>query len=156
MVSSAHLKEVGLDLAPEYVQETTFDRQGGYSKTLLLLRLIPRPTAIFAGNDMIALGALLAVRDAGLQCPQDISIMGFDDLDLAELTNPSLSSVSQSGYQLGTTAARILLDRIEHDVGPAKHVILKTSLKLRDSVAAPSKENGHRVASKAPRKRTRS
>ncbi len=147
------LKEVGLDLAPEYVQETTFDRQGGYSKTLLLLRLIPRPTAIFAGNDMIALGALLAVRDAGLQCPQDISIMGFDDLDLAELTNPSLSSVSQSGYQLGTTAARILLDRIEHDAGPAKHVILKTSLKLRDSVAAPSKENGHRVASKAPRKR---
>jgi DNA-binding LacI/PurR family transcriptional regulator len=150
------LKEEGLDLAPEYVQETTFDRQGGYSKTLLLLRLIPRPTAIFAGNDMIALGALLAVRDAGLQCPQDISIMGFDDLDLAELTNPSLSSVSQSGYQLGTTAARILLDRIEHDASPAKHVILKTSLKLRDSVAAPSKENGHRVASKAPRKRTRS
>jgi DNA-binding LacI/PurR family transcriptional regulator len=150
------LKEVGLDLAPEYVQETTFDRQGGYSKTLLLLRLIPRPTAIFAGNDMIALGALLAVRDAGLQCPQDISIMGFDDLDLAELTNPSLSSVSQSGYQLGTTAARILLDRIERDAGPAKHVILKTSLKLRDSVAAPSKENGHRVASKAPRKRARS
>ena len=150
------LKEVGLDLAPEYVQETTFDRQGGYSKTLLLLRLIPRPTAIFAGNDMIALGALLAVRDAGLQCPQDISIMGFDDLDLAELTNPSLSSVSQSGYQLGTTAARILLDRIEHDAGPAKHVILKTSLKLRDSVAAPSKESGQRVASKAPRKRARS
>jgi LacI family transcriptional regulator, galactose operon repressor len=150
------LREERLDPAPEYVQETTFDKQGGYSKTLILLRLIPRPTAIFAGNDMIALGALLAVRDAGLRCPQDISIMGFDDLDIAEVTNPPLASVSQSGYQLGTTAARILLDRIKLGAGPAKHVILKTSLKLRQSVAAPASQNEPWVASKAPRKRVRS
>jgi DNA-binding LacI/PurR family transcriptional regulator len=132
------LKEAKLHIAPDYVQKTTFDKQGGYSKTLVLLRLIPRPTAIFAGNDMIALGALLAIREAGLRCPQDISIMGFDDLDLAEMTNPALSSVSQSGYQLGTTAARILLDRIQGDTGPAKHFVLETSLKLRDSIAPPA------------------
>src|ERR1700677_1006234 len=150
------LKESNLHVAPDYVQKTTFDKQGGYSKTLVLLRLIPRPTAIFAGNDMIALGALLAIREAGLRCPQDISIMGFDDLDLAEMTNPALSSVSQSGYQLGTTAARILLDRIQGDTGPAKHVILKTSLKLRQSVAPPPNEKGARMASKALRKRVRS
>jgi len=54
---------------------------------------------------MIALGALLAIREAGLRCPEDVSLMGFDDLDLAETTNPSLSSVSQSGYQLGTASA---------------------------------------------------
>src|ERR1700677_4702800 len=150
------LKEAKLRLAPEYIQKTTFDKQGGYSKALVLLRLIPRPTAIFAGNDMIALGALLAVRDAGLRCPQDISIMGFDDLDLADVTNPPLASVSQSGYQLGTTAARILLDRIELGAGPAKHVILKTSLKLRQSVPPPPNEKGARMASKALRKRVRS
>jgi DNA-binding LacI/PurR family transcriptional regulator len=132
------LKESNLHVAPDYVQKTTFDKHGGYSKTLVLLRLNPRPTAIFAGNDMIALGALLAIREAGLRCPQDISIMGFDDLDLAEMTNPALSSVSQSGYQLGTTAARILLDRIQGDTGPAKHFILETSLKLRDSIAPPA------------------
>jgi LacI family transcriptional regulator len=63
--------------------------------------------------------------------------MGFDDLDLAETTNPSLSSVSQSGYQLGTTAARILLDRLAGDKSPAKHLVLETSLKLRHSVLAP-------------------
>jgi DNA-binding LacI/PurR family transcriptional regulator len=131
------LKEAKLPLAPEYVQETTFDKHGGYAKTLILLRLIPRPTAIFAGNDMIALGTLLAIREAGLHCPRDISIMGFDDLDLAETTNPALSSVSQSGYQLGTTAARILLDRIEGDTGPSKHIVLPTSLRLRDSLAPP-------------------
>jgi DNA-binding LacI/PurR family transcriptional regulator len=131
------LKQAKLHLSPEYIQETSFDKQGGHAKTLILLRLIPRPTAIFAGNDMIALGALLAVREAGLRCPEDISIMGFDDMDLCETTNPSLSSVSQSGYQLGTTAARLLLDRKEGDTSPAKHIVLETLLNLRNSVAPP-------------------
>ena len=80
---------------------------------------------------------LTAIRDAGLRCPDDVSVMGFDDLDLAETTNPSLSSVSQSGYQLGTTAARILLERIQGDTGPSKHIVLETSLRVRDSIAAP-------------------
>ncbi len=133
------MKVAKLPLSPEYVQQTTFDRQGGHAKTLILLRLIPRPTAIFAGNDMIALGVLLAVREAGLRCPEEVSIMGFDDLDLGETTNPSLSSVSQSGYQLGTTAARLLLDRREGDASPAKHIVLETMLHLRDSVAPPQK-----------------
>jgi LacI family transcriptional regulator len=65
--------------------------------------------------------------------------MGFDDLDLGETTNPALSSVSQSGYQLGTTAARILLDRIAGDTGPARHVVLETSLNIRLSTARPTK-----------------
>ena len=131
------VKEAKLHLSPEYAQETSFDKQGGYAKTLILLRMIRRPTAIFAGNDMIALGALLAVREAGLRCPEDVSIMGFDDLDLCETTNPSLSSVSQSGYQLGSTAARLLLDRREGDTSPAKHIVLETLLNLRHSVAPP-------------------
>jgi LacI family transcriptional regulator, galactose operon repressor len=129
--------EARLHLFPEYVQEASFDKAGGFSKAVVLLRLIPRPTAIFASNDMIALGALLAIREAGLRCPEDVSLMGFDDLDIAETTNPSLSSVSQSGYQLGTTAARILLDRLGGDKSRAKHLVLPTSLKLRHSVAAP-------------------
>jgi DNA-binding LacI/PurR family transcriptional regulator len=131
------VRKAGLHLSPEYVQEASFDKSGGHSKALVLLRLIPRPTAIFAGNDMIALGALLAIREAGLRCPEDVSLIGFDDLDLAETTNPSLSSVSQSGYQLGTTAAKILLDRLHGDTSPAKHLVLQTSLRLRHSVAAP-------------------
>lgn len=132
------VKEAKLKVTSEYVQEATFDKQGGASKAGLLLRLIPRPTAIFAGNDMIALGVLAAIRDAGLSCPQDVSVIGFDDLELAETTNPALSSVSQSGYQLGSTAARILLERIQGYTGPAKHIVLETSLKLRDSVAPPA------------------
>jgi DNA-binding LacI/PurR family transcriptional regulator len=136
------VREAKLHLTPEYVQEASFDKSGGHSKALVLLRLIPRPTAIFAGNDMIALGALLAIREAGLRCPEDVSLIGFDDLDLAETTNPSLSSVSQSGYQLGTTAAKILLDRLHGDTSPAKHLVLQTSLRLRHSVAAPPADSG--------------
>jgi DNA-binding LacI/PurR family transcriptional regulator len=136
------VREAKLHLSPEYVQEATFDKAGGFSKALVLLRLIPRPTAIVTGNDLIALGALLAIREAGLRCPEDVSLMGFDDLDLAEITNPSLSSVSQSGYQLGTTAARILLDRLDGDSSPAKHLVLPTCLKLRHSVAAPTVASG--------------
>jgi LacI family transcriptional regulator, galactose operon repressor len=138
----AAVKEARLLSGPEYVQETTFDKHGGLSKAKVLLRLIPRPTAIFAGNDMIALGVLIAIREAGLRCPEDVSVIGFDDLDLAETTNPALSSVSQSGYQLGSTAARILLDRIQGDIGAAKHVVLGTTLKIRDSVAAPTQLDG--------------
>lgn len=133
------VREARLHIPPEYVQETTFDKRGGYSKAVTLLRLIPRPTAIFAGTDMIALGVLLAIREAGLRCPEDISLMGFDDLDLDETTNPALSSVSQSGYRLGATAARILIDRITGDSSPAKHIVLETSLTIRNSVAPPPK-----------------
>jgi DNA-binding LacI/PurR family transcriptional regulator len=133
------LREAKLKLAPEYIQEATFDKAGGYSKTLTLLRLIPRPTAIFAGNDMIALGCLLAIREAGLRCAEDVSLIGFDDLDLGETTNPALSSVSQSGYQLGATAANILVDRIKGNSDPPKHVVLETSLTIRSSAARAPK-----------------
>jgi DNA-binding LacI/PurR family transcriptional regulator len=149
------LKEARLPLGSEYVQETTFDKQGGFSKAKLLLRLIPRPTAIFAGNDLIALGVLLGIREAGLRCPEDVSLMGFDDLDIAETTNPALSSVSQSGYQLGTTAASILLERIRGDGGPAKHIVLDTALRIRDSVQTLLESPSRRPRRPLPRIRPR-
>jgi DNA-binding LacI/PurR family transcriptional regulator len=129
------LSESKLTVAPEYLHETTFERAGGYTKARLILKLLPPPTAIFAGNDMIALGVIQAIRELGLHCPKDVSVMGFDDLDFAELISPSLSSVSQSGYQLGATAARSLMDRLNGDDGPPKHLVLETQLKIRDSVA---------------------
>ena len=144
------LHEKKISIAPEYVQETTFDQHGGHAKTMLLLRMIPRPTVIFAGNDMIAFGALLAFREAGLHCPEDISLIGFDNLDLAEMTSPPLSSVSQPGYQMGSTAARMLIDRVRGDHGPAKHVVIETALKIRDSVAPPS--SGSAAAKSAGRR----
>ena len=133
------LTKAKIALGPEYVQEASFDQHGGFAKTMLLLRMTPRPSAIFAANDMIAFGALLAFREAGLRCPEDISLIGFDNLQFAEMTSPPLSSVTQPGFQMGTTAAQILVDRVKGDQGPVKHVILETTLKIRDSVGtAPS------------------
>jgi DNA-binding LacI/PurR family transcriptional regulator len=134
------MREAKIPVAPEYIQESTFDKQSGYSKGMTLLRMLPRPTAFFAGNDMIALGILLAIREIGLSCPQDVSVVGFDNLDFAETTSPSLSSVHQPGYQLGATAARILLDRVGGDSGPAKHIVLQTELKIRESVAMANEQ----------------
>ena len=153
------MHEARVSISPDYIQEATFDKQAGYEKSMVLLRMLPRPTAFFAGNDMIALGVLLAIRGMGLRCPEDISVIGFDNLDFAETTSPSLSSVHQSGYQLGATAARIVLDRVSGDASPAKHCVLQTELKVRESVApfsgAVDGNTGRRVARKPAKKARR-
>lgn len=136
------LKEARIAIPPDFIQETTFERQGGYTKGLLLLRMLPRPTAIFATNDMIALGVLDAIKEIGLRCPEDVSVVGFDNMSFVELTSPPLTSVHQPGYQLGTTAARILLDRVSGDESPAKHCVLPTEVKVRASVAEPQSPPG--------------
>lgn len=131
------LRKAGIDVDPGYVQETTFDRAGGYAKAKILLKMVPRPTAILACNDLIALGALLAIREERLRCPDDISLIGFDGLDLTETTSPQLSSVYQSPYQLGAAAAQLALDRVAQKTSPVKHIVLRTELRIRDSVAPP-------------------
>jgi DNA-binding LacI/PurR family transcriptional regulator len=136
------VKEEKLTIKPEYILEATFDKAGGYSRAANLLRMLPRPTAIFAANDMIAFGVLQAIREAGFACPEDISVIGFDNLDLTEMTDPPLASVHQPGYQMGATAARILIDRVGGDSGNFKHVVLDTELKIRNSVAPPGRNSG--------------
>jgi LacI family transcriptional regulator len=131
------MQEAGLMPASGHIQEATFDQAGGYSKTKILLRLLPRPTAIFAGNDMIAMGSLRAIREAGLRCPEDVSLIGFDGLELTEMITPQLTSIYQSPYQLGAAAARIVLDRMADRDCPTQHIVLETELKVRESVAPP-------------------
>jgi LacI family transcriptional regulator len=129
------LKEADLHLEPDYMQEARFERNSGYQAAIRLLRMLPRPTGIFAGNDLMALGVFLATRELGLHCPEDISIVGFDNLDFAEFTAPALTTVHQPGYQLGTAAARLLVERIHGSKQPVKKVVLSTELKMRNSVA---------------------
>lgn len=133
------LKKAGLETPPGYQQETTFDRAGGYAKAKILLRMVPRPTAIMACNDMIALGALRAIREEGLRCPEDISLVGFDGLDMTEMTSPQLTSVYQSPYQLGAAAVQLAIDRLAQKTSPVRRIVLKTELKIRESVGPPPK-----------------
>ena len=130
------LRAAKVPLLPEFIQEARFDLESGQKAAARLLLLLPRPTAIFATNDLMALGALAAVREAGLSCPQDVSIMSFDGLEISQFSSPVLTSVYQPGYQMGAAAARLLLDRIEGRKKASEGLVLPTQLRIRDSVAS--------------------
>ena len=132
------LNEARIEIEPEFVQEARFDTASGYQAALRVLRMLPRPTAIFACNDLMAFGVLQAARELNLRCPDDVSIAGFDSLEFTKFTDPSLTSVYQPGYQLGATAARLLLQRVDGLRSAPKKVLLPTELKRRNSVGPPS------------------
>jgi LacI family transcriptional regulator len=90
--------------------------------------------AIFAANDTLAIGALAAIRALRLRCPQDVSLVGFDDLEFSEFTEPSLTTVFQPGYHIGALACQLLLDRVRGATHPAERKILNTELRIRNSV----------------------
>jgi DNA-binding LacI/PurR family transcriptional regulator len=131
------LKQAAIQVPMEYVQESSFDRAGGYSAALGLLQMTPRPTAIFAQNDMIAMGVAMAIRELGLLCPHDVSLVGFDGLDVTELMDPPLASVMQPGYQLGAMGIQLLLERVKEPDRLFRHHVLPTTLRLGASIGPP-------------------
>ena len=109
------LGEVGH--APQVVTGGEFNQEGGYRATRDVLQDGRRPTAIFAGNDLMALGAMAAIRETGLTIPDDIALMGFDDTFAASVVSPQLSTVSQRQFSLGQVATEMLLQRL-NDLPP--------------------------------------
>jgi LacI family transcriptional regulator len=100
-------------------------------------RLLPaRPDAVFAASDIMAIGGMRAVRDAGLRIPDDVAFVGFDDLSLATLADPQLTTVRQPIDQFGIRAVEMLLDLIEKGVKPTRRLIIGTELIIRDSCGA--------------------
>ena len=100
------------------VRGSDFTETGGYDAAAELLRLAIPPTAIFAANDLMALGAMTAVREAGLRIPDNIAIVGFDDIPAARLITPALTTVAQYPDQLGTRAAELLTERLAGGAAP--------------------------------------
>ncbi len=130
----AALLEAGLPLAPELELPGDFSEGGGDAAARVLLQLTVRPTAIFAANDSMAIGALSALREAGVRVPEDIALGGFDDIPMARYLAPALTSVHVDISALGArTAARLLarLDRTPGD-GPIRDT-LPTTLVVRRS-----------------------
>ena len=95
-------------------------------------------TAVVAGNDLLALGCLDALREAGLDCPRDISVVGFNDMDWVDRLSPALTTVHVPHYQLGAEAADLLLERLSDLHRPARHVVLAVKLVVRESTAPPT------------------
>lgn len=96
-----------------------------------------RPTAIMAANDVLAAGALAAIRETGLSVPRDISVAGFDDLDLALVVSPTLTTVAVPGYEVGRRAAEVVVEQLEASEPIAPSQVLETKLVLRESTAPP-------------------
>jgi LacI family transcriptional regulator len=103
----------------------------------LLLDDRPAPSAVFAQNDFLALGVLAVLRDRGLRCPEDISLIGCDDLPFAEFTSPPLTTVHLPGYQLGRMAAEVAVSMTEDPSQQASDLTVTPWITIRESTALP-------------------
>ena len=122
-----------------------YSHASGYQWCLDLLAAEPRPTAVFAGNDVIAFGALDAARRVGIRVPQELSIVGFDDIEMADWEGFSLTTVRQPLAEMGRAASRLLIDRIarKHDDPPQRRVF-PVGLVRRETLAAAPDASGPR------------
>ena len=127
------LKEHNLEYGKELTMESINTEESGYDATRKLLESSLFPTAIFVANDLDAIGVMKAIKERSLRIPEDISLIGFDDIQLASYTEPTLTTVRQPIYKMGITAIRLLIQLIEKkDKGPLK-VELPTQLIIRES-----------------------
>ncbi|MHA6624947.1 LacI family DNA-binding transcriptional regulator [Pseudonocardia sichuanensis] len=133
---SAH-DEAGERVDPSLIRHGDFSVDGGYRHGKDLLARPDRPTAVFAGNDMQALGVLRAARELGLDVPRDLSVVGYDDLPLAGWTGPALTTVDQQLRTMAGTATTMVLDLARGDDPPLRRIELATELVVRESTAPP-------------------
>ena len=119
----------------ELLSSGAYSEDGGYQAMNQLLSLESRPTAVFAANDLMAMGAMLAIREAGLTIPDDIAIIGFDNIPTAKLIYPALTTVAQFQRKLGQRAAEMLMERLNGTAAEnGRSVEMPYELIVRDTV----------------------
>jgi LacI family transcriptional regulator len=132
------LEGAGVAVDERLICSDDFTTEGGYRATQRLLAERVAPTAIFSGNNFIAFGAFRALREAGLQVPEDVSLVTFDDLPDSWLMTPFLTTVNQPAHAIGRRATELLLERLGERGGPeAREIVLPTELIVRRSSAPP-------------------
>lgn len=124
----------GVAIRPDLISSGGYRREDGESETSRLLALSHPPTAILAFDAMQSLGAFHAISRAGIRCPEDVSLLGFDDAEWADVVSPGLTVLAQPTYEIGVAACRLLLSRIAGSGGPVAHRRLPTTLIERGSV----------------------
>ncbi|PJN38908.1 LacI family transcriptional regulator [Streptomyces sp. CB02959] len=140
----AAMRDHGL-AAHALVESGDGTEEGGYRAAVRLLgpaRGGHRPTAVFAFNDLAAIGALSAARELGLDVPADLSLVGYDNTYLARIRHLWLNSVNNASHEVGRRAARCLLDRMAHPDAPADHQLVTPELEIRGSTAPPPEGTG--------------
>ncbi|WP_232072328.1 LacI family DNA-binding transcriptional regulator [Paraburkholderia pallida] len=137
----------GLDAASAPTEfAETYTREQGAAAARRLLSAHPGITAIVAANDLLALGAYDVIREAGLNCPRDISIVGHNDMPLVDMVEPPLTTIRISHKEMGRQAADLLEQAIETLDRPARNVVLPPKLIVRGSTGAPRKGAGRKSA----------
>ena len=127
------LSRSSLSMRAEYVLLGQYEWQTGYNLCSALLQLKYPPTAIVASDDEIAIGALQAAHDLGRKVPDDLSVIGFNDIPATEFSIPPLTTVQVHMEQLGTAAADVLFQHLNHPELPTQRVTIKTRIILRSS-----------------------
>ena len=121
------------------LQPGDFTSEGGYAAMHAILRRTPRPSAVFVANDLMAIGALCAAHECGVAVPDELSLVGFDDIELARFACPPLTTVAQPKQRIATMAVDMLLERIEGRRQDVRKVVLQPELRVRAS-SAPYRE----------------
>lgn len=130
------LTDNGLDASSALILEGDLRIEGGRLALEKLLKSTPRPTAVFAANDLMALGMIWAARNHGMNLPQELSVIGLDDIDLASKVTPPLSTVAMPRNEIGKIAMRTLLEQIQEGEAAQKHkIVIDTAFVLRQSTA---------------------
>lgn len=146
------LRDAGLRPDPKLELEGDFSQVGGHRCAAALLQLAPRPTAVFAANDYMAVGLLSALRDAHLEVPRDLAVAGFDDIAISRYLNPPLTTVRVDAQELGQRATLALITSMQAPSrqSPA-HTVLPAALVVRVSCGSAPLANGRRAARPRPR-----
>lgn len=135
------LAEAGIEPDPQLIRYGGYHQADGYAMARHILAVSPQATAIFAANNFIAIGAIRAIREAGLRIPSDISIVGFDDLPDDWSVDPFLTVLAQPAYEFGRRAAELLLERVEgRGLAAASEIVLPGELIVRRSSGPPRVE----------------
>ena len=128
------LQDYDRTIRPELVADGDFTEEGGYHA---MARLLPqKPDAVFAASDMTAYGAMRAIHEANLRIPEDVAVVGFDDIPASARTTPALTTVRQPVQQMGSKAAEVLINVIENDINTTQKLIMDTELVVRESCGA--------------------
>jgi LacI family transcriptional regulator len=128
------LEEARIPVCENNIFRGDFTMDSGYSMTQQAIHLALRPTALIAANNFITIGAMKALQEVEMEVPEDIALVGFDDLPPAMVTFPFFTVASQPAYQMGTRAMQLLVQRLEGKaMGPCQEIILPTQLIIRRS-----------------------
>jgi DNA-binding LacI/PurR family transcriptional regulator len=127
----------GLSFEPSLVQPGDWEIESGYAAAKDFLNLAERPTAIFAANDVMALGAIYAVQDAGLKVPEDVAVVGYDNRNFTKTFRPRITTVSMPVIEMGGVAAELLLKQIAEGRKEAEELKVQGQLIIRETCGAP-------------------